>query len=363
MGNPKPSKKVRLVLSPEAQKYVGENATVATRRMAAGGALPLEPIELATVLYALLHDPDAEVKERAHQSLAGLPEAVLDIVLTGPSHPVLLAFMAHIHREDGSICERIALNQATSDETIAFLATLPQRRLVDIISNNQSRLMRNEAIVEALGENPLTGRAVIERILTFLGVSPEIGDEDSDDELGREDALSEEDAEAAIMALLGDDTGHLAKHLAAEGAEKIEDEELMGSLFNAVQKMGVMQKIKLARNGGKEARSLLIRDRNKVVSTSVIQSPKITESEVIAIAQNRSVTDDVLRIVSNNREWTRNYKIKLALTTNPKSPQPTAIKFLNYLQDRDLKNIMKSRDVPSVISSHARRLLQKKGKI
>ena len=56
-------------------------------------------------------------------------------------------------------------------------------------------------------------------------------------------------------------------------------------------------------------------------------------------------------------------KIKLALAVNPKSPQHMAIKYLNYLQDRDLKNIMKSRDVSSVISTHARRLLHKKGKI
>jgi hypothetical protein len=355
-----PGKKVRLVLSPEAQKYISQDAPVSARRMAAGGALPLEPIELATVLFALTRDPDTEVKERAHQSLSGLPESVLNTVLTGPSHPILLAFLAHLHREDQSVCERIALNQATADETVGFLATLPHRRLVDIISNNQSRLLRCEAIVEALGENPLTGRAVIERILTFLGVSPE-EDEEQEDELGGEDDLSEEDAEAAILALLGDDAAHLAKHLAGDG--EIDDEELKGSLYNAVQKMGVMQKVKLARTGGKEARGLLIRDRNKVVSSSVIQSPKITESEVITIAQNRSVPDDVLRIISNNREWTRRYKIKLALTMNPKSPQPTAIKYLNYLQDRDLKTIMKSRDVPSVISTHARRLLSKKGKI
>jgi hypothetical protein len=48
---------------------------------------------------------------------------------------------------------------------------------------------------------------------------------------------------------------------------------------------------------------------------------------------------------------------------NPKAPQATAMKFLNYLQDRDLKTIMKSKDVPSVIAAQARRMLQKKGKI
>jgi hypothetical protein len=64
-----------------------------------------------------------------------------------------------------------------------------------------------------------------------------------------------------------------------------------------------------------------------------------------------------------NRDWTKNYQVKSGLATNPKCPQPVAIKFLNYLQDKELKTIMKSKDVPSAISAHARRILQKKGKI
>jgi hypothetical protein len=39
------------------------------------------------------------------------------------------------------------------------------------------------------------------------------------------------------------------------------------------------------------------------------------------------------------------------------------MKFLNFLQERDLRSIMKSKDVATPIAAHARRLLQKKGKI
>ena len=73
--------------------------------------------------------------------------------------------------------------------------------------------------------------------------------------------------------------------------------------------------------------------------------------------------DEVLRQIANNRLWTRNYKVKLALATNPKTPQPTAMKFVNFLQDNDLRTIVKSKDVPTAISTHARRILMKKGKI
>ena len=84
---------------------------------------------------------------------------------------------------------------------------------------------------------------------------------------------------------------------------------------------------------------------------------------MIAIAQSRNVSDEVLRLIANNRQWTRNYQVKLALSTNPKTPQPTAMKFVNFLQDNDLRSLVKSKDVPSAISQHARRILTKKGKV
>ena len=68
-------------------------------------------------------------------------------------------------------------------------------------------------------------------------------------------------------------------------------------------------------------------------------------------------------MIAGKREVTRSYPAKLALTTNPKPPQAVAMKFVNYLQDRDLRNLMKSKDVPSVISAHARRVLTKKGRL
>ena len=324
--------------------------------MAARGALPLEPIELATVLFALSHDPDAEVKSRALESLAGLPEQVAFVVLEGPTHPAVLSHLARAHCEREPYWKRIALNAAADDSTIAYLATLPLRRVVDIISNNQERLLRSEDIVEALGGNTLTGRAVIERILTFLGIDAEEGGKDD-----MSSDVSAEAAEAAVRSLLGEELGDLARELVSD--EEIEDESRAGNLLAAIQKMSVMQKIKLARLGGKEARTLLIRDRNKIVSTSVIGSPKITDSEIVTIAKSRNVSDEILRMISTNRDWTKNYQVKSALATNPKCPQPVALKFLNYLQDRDLRSIMKSKDVPSAISAHARRLLGRKGMV
>jgi hypothetical protein len=327
--------------------------------MAARGALPLPPTELATVLFGLMHDPEPEVKSTARDSLEGLPDAITTAVLSGSVHPALLSFFAEHFTGNPNRLELIALNADADDDTIALLAASPHKNIVEIISNNQERMQRSPEIVEALGSNPLTGRSVIERILTFLGA-----DEIVDDLSGHKDAasVSNEDAERALRAILGDELGQFASELVEENAS--EDEEVTsGNLYQIVQQMTVFQKIQLGRMGNKEARGLLVRDRNKLVAIAVVTSPKITDSEVITISQSRNVCDEVLRTISARSDWTQNYQVKLGLASNPKCPQAAAVKFVNYLQDRDLRTLMRSRDIPRVVSTNARRILMKRGKI
>ncbi len=357
---------IKLRLSPEAERYCRRDAPVEARRMAAGGALPLPPVELATVLFVLCHDPDAEVKARARESLEGLPENVREPVVTGPTNPAVLSYLAQVHKDDADVSEKLALNAACDDATIEYLASLPHRRVVDIICNNQQRLLRRPEIVDVLGDNPLTGRAQIDRILSFLGLErseaevPETTERQ--DEWPDPEEITDEAARAALAAVLGDEHGDLDRRLVEDSDEEMSEEE-RGSLYQRVQTMSVMGRIKLARVGNKEARGLLVRDKNKIVATAAIRSPKITDGEVAGFAKARNLCDDVIRVIATNREWTRAYQVKLGLATNPKCPAPTAMKFVNHLQDRDLRAIMKSKDVPSAVSSHARRLLVKKGKI
>ncbi len=350
--------RIRVALSPQAERYARRDAPREARLMAARGALPLPPVELATLLFALMHDPDAEVKGIARDSLERLPDGVCQAVLSGDVHPAILSHLAAAFRDREDRTERIALNPAADDATLAFLASLPSKRVVDIVSNNQERMLRAPEIVDALGSNPLTGRSVIERILAFVG-------EDAAREAAGDGEVLDRDAEAALRAVLGEDLGRFARSLVEEPAEPAAGKATgeIVNLYALIQKMSVYQKIKLARLGNREARGLLVRDRNKVVAVAAILSPKLTDNEIAAIAQSRNVGDEVLRIVANNRQWTRNYKIKRALASNPKTPQPLAIGFVSQLHDSDMLSLMKSKDVPSAIATHARRMLTKKGKL
>ena len=51
--------------------------------------------------------------------------------------------------------DAILLAVSTADGTLAFLAGLPHKKIVDIAANNQERMLRCPAIVDALGGNPL----------------------------------------------------------------------------------------------------------------------------------------------------------------------------------------------------------------
>ncbi|MEN8183014.1 MAG: hypothetical protein ABFS46_10815, partial [Myxococcota bacterium] len=268
--------KIQLTLSPQAERYARRDAPVEVRRMAARGALPLPPVELATVLFVLVHDPDEEVKTRATESLASLPESMRKTVLAGAAHPALLGYLGHTVKDSPELCETLALNPRADDRTIAFLAALPHRRVVEVIANNQERMLREPAIVDALGANPLTGRATIDRILSFLGLErpeAETADEPCRDALPARAPLSDAEAEQALRALLADDPAGLADDLVGDDPEAETDpDDPSTNLYALVQGLSVLQKIKLARMGNKEARALLVRDRNKIVATAAIRS-------------------------------------------------------------------------------------------
>ena len=127
-----------------------------------------------------------------------------------------------------------------------------------------------------------------------------------------------------------------------------------------VMKMSISEKIKLATLGNREARGLLMRDTNKLVAVAVIRSPRITDGEVLSMANNRAVIDEVLRIIYSNREWIKNYSVKLALAKNPKTPLAISMRFLSTLHEGDVKALAKNKNVQAGIQLMAKKMLEKK---
>ncbi|MFQ5901186.1 MAG: hypothetical protein ACE5IH_06485 [Thermodesulfobacteriota bacterium] len=146
-----------------------------------------------------------------------------------------------------------------------------------------------------------------------------------------------------------------------EDKEEVDTEKRLG-ISKRIMIMGVSEKIKLAFLGNREARNILIKDSNKLVTTAVLNSPKITEAEVAKVTQSRSVDKDLLKIIAYKKEWLQNYQIRLGLVNNPKTPIQIALKLLSRLNDRDLKAIARNKNISSAITATAKYAIQRKGR-
>src|SRR6266542_2720175 len=108
--------------------------------------------------------------------------------------------------------------------------------------------------------------------------------------------------------------------------------------------LSVLDRMKLAMKGTREQRAVLVRDSNKLVSAAVLSSPKVNEAEIVAFTKMGNVSEDTMRIIGQNRAWTKNYGIILGLCKHPKTPPAIAMSFVQRLNEKDLKMITTDRN-------------------
>ena len=390
--------------NPVVQAIAAGTAPQPARLMAARGLLPLAAEELLEVLVALRADESQEIAAAAAETLDEQPaETLLSVAQANTTSPAVLSYLAGRADAEREVQEAVALNASTPDEAIAGLAaTTSDGSLLELISVNQQRLIRAPQIIEALLSNPArTGEAerrARETRREFF--EKERGAQQIADEMrARGMTAAAEFVESAesigsASGLTYDDAWLLAQHIEVSDAD-IDDswlplerlEELFAeteeqraanleriiaetaaevgevapervSLIRRVMLMSVKDRVKLAMKGDREARAILIRDSNKVVSTGVINNPRITDKEVESISAMRTVSDEVLRLIAQNRAWARNYSIIHNLARNPRTPIATALNVLMRLQTKDLQSISQNRKVSEAVRRQAQRLAQ-----
>jgi len=134
------------------------------------------------------------------------------------------------------------------------------------------------------------------------------------------------------------------------------------SLYNQILHMNVGERLKLALKGNRDARMILVRDPNRLIQRFILMNPRITDDEILMLARNRNLDMELLRKIGDHKYWTRNYQVKLALVSNPKTPLATALHFVNTLQERDIRFLAKSKNVSATVVAQARRwLMQREG--
>lgn len=155
------------------------------------------------------------------------------------------------------------------------------------------------------------------------------------------------------------DTSHVPVALQAEVPKVRKTPEMRSlTLLQRIQRLSFGEKRLLALRGGKEVRSILIKDPSREIVLTVLENPKITETEIEIIAKSRSTPEEVIRKIARKREWMKNYTIGLAIVSNPKTPPGNVVPLLSELKTKDLEILAKSKNISEAVRAASRRLLQ-----
>lgn len=151
-----------------------------------------------------------------------------------------------------------------------------------------------------------------------------------------------------------------AKDIEEAAAEVEPDPVKRKTLMQRLVSMNVVERLTLALKGGREERGLLIRDANKLVQKCVLQSPRLTETEVETFASMANLTQEVLRTISLNRHFMKNYTVAKNLVKNPKTPIDISLHLLPRLTPMDLAKLTTSKNVPETLVKAAINLQRKR---
>jgi len=340
-----------------------------------GGGLPLPTVDL---LYALSHAvfTESTLRETALETFRGLPGAIVQGALIAPLESPEPLGLALLHRSEPEILEAALLNKSLTAEWMErAIPALPESCL-DIALNNQVLWIERPTILDALEAHPAGTTNLKRRITEFrkevlhqldstsAAERLEIIDEVESGILDRawaELPLPKTETET-VETIKSTEISETAPPAPGRIGAEDTGPEGRGSraIAKRIMRLATNQKIVLALKGGKEERSILMREANRLIQLNVVLNGRITEGEIAYIAQMRTANEEVIRVISNNREWMRKYPIVKNLVSNPRTPLPIALNLLKRINEFDMKLMTQDRNIPESLRREAKRYIDNK---
>lgn len=330
----------------------------------ARGFLPVSHEDLIAILAYLKLHPDPEIAAQAAVSLQEVPAR--DLFAFAANEEGNADHLLNLLRgtDDNQILEALIRNKAITDEAVIELArTTTGAHVQEVIVINQARILRAPQILDALLDNPALApdarRRALETKEEFFEKKARL------QQLAESLKGFEEDGEPVIAELDLDPIADLLERAAQFDEEAAPPPDLQPeeqedpkkqAIWTQLPFMTVGEKVQLAFRGDKMVRMILVRERNKLICTSVMRNPRMSEREVESIAGMRNVDEEVLRLIGVRRDWMTKYTIMLTLIKNPKAPVGVVLPFLNRLTLRDLKGLKDDRGVQQVVREMSRKL-------
>ncbi len=311
-------------LSPEVLEDLRHGRATRERKMAVctGGA-HLAPADRAEILAVLASDADEMVANRAQDAILSQPlETFVEALKREHAIPALFSYAARNLADKPGVCDAMVQNKNCSAEHLVPVVRHLSALGIQALMEELDRISESPALAAALEHS----------------TSLTIDQKNQLHELHGPDNLIDEAALAEAAAAVESD---LARRQ---------------TLIQRLAKMTVAQRVQFAMKGGSEARRTLIRDNNKVVQRAVLQSPRLTDQEVEAFAAMSSLTDEILRLIANNRNFRKNYTVVRNLINNPKTPLDVSLHMLPMLNAVDLKRLTTNKNVPETLRTTAMKL-------
>lgn len=340
------------------------------RMMAARGLAPIPPRDLVTAQFVLSFDGEPKIAAAAEKSLREIEPRLAAPVFGDTAVPSpVLGFLAQIHATNGLYARDLLLNPSTPTEVFEDVASICGEDTLELIANNQARLLEHPNIVRGIVQNPNTPRSTRDRVLDFLVRNGVVLEgvpffEDALLRLGKKERL--EAAQNIEIPLDMLDESMLTaeqRDALADGRRLVDEpEEEAGSerrpIEERLRNMTMPQLVASATKGNKQVRKFLLRHTNRLVAVAAVTSPMIQEPEIIEAANSKTTHQDAIAHIAKDKKnnWVKNYQVKLALVSNPKTPSPDAMRLLPLLNARDKKLLAKSHNVPAAVRNMANRL-------
>jgi len=313
-------------LSPEVLEDLRHDRAPRERKIAVcstGAHIP--PADRVEILAVLTHDPDEMISSRAQEALLSCPpEFFLEALKREKALPALFAYAGRSFANKPAIADAMIANKNCAGEHLVPLVPNLSSAQLEALIDELDRISAAPTLAAAL-EHCTSLTADQRNVLQELRSSIPPGDE---------------------------------KTLAEAAAEAEPNAARRQTLLQQISRMTVAQRVQYAIKGGSDARRTLIRDASKVVQRAVLQSPRLTDQEVEAFASMSSLTDEILRLIANNRVFRKNYSVVRNLMNNPKTPIDVTLHMLPLLNAIDLKKLSTNKNIPDTLRTTAGKLMR-----
>ena len=326
MGDPPhPPREIPISAELRAEIRSGKARLERKAAVCSGGA-SLSPEDRAELLTILASDPDTSIAERAQSVLLSQPiESFRTALARADADPHLFAYCARNLADKPGIADALAKNVACPPSHVTKAAPHLTPEGIQALLDNLERFTSDPQLVHAVTQ---CKNANVEQ----------------------RNLLGEVDKEPAPLA-----------EFEPETAAKIEPDVVKReTLMQQVAKMNVVQRLTLALKGGRTERILLIHDPNKLIQRSVLQSPRLTDSEVESFASMTNLPGETLRIISFSRVFMKSYAIVKNLVNNPKTPLDVSLHLFPRLNATDLVKLSTNKNIPETLRSSAVKLHRKR---